>query len=91
MIAWNQEPFAKLSLACVGKESIKTYCPCGDIKQVFLQIRISDEDRDVLRFLWVNNKDPEQVREFRFIRAVFGLVQSSFLLEATLALYIQRW
>ena len=58
---------------------------CVDIKQAFPQIRISDENRDALRFLWVNNKDREQVREFSITRAVFGLVQSPFLLGATLA------
>ena len=32
--------------------------------------------------------DPEQVREFRFTRAVVGLVQSPFLKGATLAMRV---
>ena len=51
-----------------------------------------------MHFLWVNNKDPEQVKKFRFTRAVFGLVQTPVLLGATLAKlleinerFIQRW
>ena len=55
------------------RNRLKPIALCGVIKQAFLQIRISDEDRNVLRFLWVNNKDTEQVREFRITRAVFGL------------------
>ena len=47
---------------------------------------VKEEDRDVLRFLWVddvNSAEPKIV-ENRFSRVVFGVNSSPFLLNATL-------
>ena len=52
----------------------------GDIRKAFLQVRIRADDRDVLRFHWLHNKDHLRVRTLRFTRALFGLVPSPFLL-----------
>ena len=52
----------------------------GDIKKAFLQVRIRADDRDALRFHWINIKDPNDVRTYRFTRALFGLGPSPFLL-----------
>ena len=54
---------------------------CGDIEKVFLQIRIRKSERDVLRFHWVKNSDPNVIEISRFTRLVFGLTQSPFILE----------
>ena len=58
----------------------------ADIEKAFLMVSIADEDRDVLRFLWVNNVDNDspQLRILRFRRVVFGVSSSPFLLNATL-------
>ncbi|XP_046846738.1 uncharacterized protein LOC124440389 [Xenia sp. Carnegie-2017] len=56
----------------------------ADLKQAFLQIRIKQKDRDVLRFHWLSKEDPKQVEVYRFTRALFGLNQSPFLLAETL-------
>ena len=56
----------------------------GDIKQAFLQIRIRETDRDALRFHWVNNLRDQKTIVLRYTRAPFGLVQSPFLLGATI-------
>ena len=51
---------------------------------------VKEEDRDVLRFLWVgdvNSAEPKIV-ENRFARVVFGATSSPFLLKATLLKYI---
>ena len=56
----------------------------ADLKQAFLQIRIKQKDRDVLRFHWLSKEDPKQVEVYRFTRALFGLNQSPFLLAGTL-------
>ena len=57
----------------------------GDIEKAFLMVHIAEEDRDVLRFLWVKDIDkaePEVV-VLRFSRVEFGLSSSPFLLNAT--------
>ena len=63
----------------------------GDIKQAFLQIRIRKEDRDVLRFHWINNRISQQIIILRFARAVFGLVQSPFFLGGTLESHLDGY
>ena len=57
---------------------------CADMKKAFLQIRIKEEDRDVLRFHWIKDLDPNQIVAYRFTRALFGMNQSPFLLQGTL-------
>lgn len=61
----------------------------GDLKQAFLKVRIRPEDRDVLRFLWIKNKDRSVIEVLRFTQALFGLVQSPFLLAGTLKLHLE--
>ena len=56
-------------------------------------ISVNDRDRDVLRFLWVDDitkADPE-VRAFRFTRVVFGVSSSPFLLNATIRYHLKRF
>lgn len=52
----------------------------GDIRKAFLQVRIREQDRDALRFHWLESKDLFRVRTYRFTRALFGLGPSPFLL-----------
>ena len=52
----------------------------GGIRKAFLQVRIHAQDRDALRFHWLEAKDPQRVRTYRFTRALFGLGPSPFLL-----------
>ena len=52
----------------------------GDIHKAFLQVRIHVQDRDALRFHWLEPKDPQRIRTYRFTRALFGLGPSPFLL-----------
>ncbi|GBP90924.1 hypothetical protein EVAR_66268_1 [Eumeta japonica] len=47
----------------------------ADIKEMFLQIRIREEDRDALRFLWRENADEPPV-ECRMTSVVFGAASS---------------
>ena len=64
---------------------------CGDIEKAFLQIRIRESERDVLRFHWVKNSDPSVIEINRFTRLVFGLTQSLFILDGTLKEHFQYY
>ena len=56
----------------------------GDIKKAFLHIRIPEYEREMLRFHWAVNCDPNVIEKNRFIRLVFSPTQSPFILEGIL-------
>ena len=63
------------------------------IEKAFLVIAVKKENRDVLRFLWVddvNSAEPKIV-EYRFARVVFGVTSGLFLLNATLLEHITTY
>ena len=65
----------------------------GDIEKAFLNIEVDKEDRDFLRFLWLDDvSDPSsEIVVYRFCRVVFGLNASPFLLNATLRHHISKF
>jgi hypothetical protein len=60
----------------------------ADIKRAFLQVSLGKEDRDVLRFLWVNAEG--DLRIFRHARVAFGVTSSPFLLGAVIDFHLKR-
>ena len=64
----------------------------SDIKAAFLNIRTAEEDRDLLRFLWIGNieENESDVTVKRFISVVFGLNCSPFLLGATIKYHMKK-
>ena len=65
----------------------------SDIKQAFLNVVIRDEDRDYLRFLWYDDPfltEPNIVI-LRFLRVLFGIISSSFLLNATFEYHLELY
>ena len=64
----------------------------ADIEKAFLMVSISEQDRDVLRFLWVDDikKDPPEACAFRFTCVVFGVSSSPFLLNATIHHHLEK-
>ncbi|CDW60603.1 DUF1759 and Peptidase A17 and DUF1758 and RVT 1 d omain containing protein [Trichuris trichiura] len=51
----------------------------ADVQKMFMQIRLHEEDRDVVRFLWRNLEVDREPTIYRFKRVCFGLKCSPFL------------
>ena len=65
----------------------------SDIKKAFLNVGVQARDRDVLRFLWVddiNSVTPEIIIR-RFTRVIFGSTSSQFLLNATIFTHLDKY
>lgn len=54
----------------------------ADIEKAFLQIRVREEDRDFLRFLWIDSND--QLVAYRMTSVPFGATSSPFLLSSVI-------
>ena len=64
----------------------------ADIKQAFLNIEIDEGDRGFLRFLWVENiSEKGKIVVYRFLRVVFGVTSSPFLLGATIKSHVTKY
>lgn len=65
----------------------------ADIEKAFLMVSMSKKDRDVLRFLWIDDidKDQPEVHVLRFTRVVFGVSSSPFLLNATIGHHLKKY
>jgi len=65
----------------------------ADVEKAFLMISVCKNDRDVLRFLWVDDvtKPVPVIHEMRFTRVVFGVSASPFLLNATINHHLQKY
>jgi hypothetical protein len=62
----------------------------ADIEKAFQMISVNPDDRDVLRFLWVENPFDDDVI-LRFTRVVFGVSSSPFLLTATIRHHLETY
>eukprot|EP00731_Ephydatia_muelleri_P005954 Em0003g202a len=65
----------------------------ADIEKAFLMVSVVKEDRDALRFLWLDDisSDCPSVQVLRFTRIVFGVSASPFLLNATIKRHIEGY
>ena len=65
----------------------------ADIEKAFLMVGIFSLDRDVLRFLWLEDPlNPQSnVTQFRFTRLVFGLRSSPAILGAVISHHLQSY
>ena len=61
----------------------------GDLKQAFLQVRIWEPERDVMRFHWYKDLKTKEIEALRFTRALFGLAPSPFLLGGVLREHLE--
>ena len=65
----------------------------GDIAKAFLMVSVNPEDRDMLRFLWIDDISEEtpKIQVFHFTRVIFGVSSSPFLLNATVRHRIEAY
>ena len=56
----------------------KRYALIGDIGKMFLQIKVREEDRDYLRFLWKDPEKPGEPEVWRWNSLIFGAADSPF-------------
>ena len=66
----------------------------ADIKQAFLNVEISKEHRDLPFFLCYENASSESdviLIVFRFLRVVFGVTSSPFLLNGTVKHHLSKY
>ena len=65
----------------------------GDIGKALLMVHMNETDKDVLRFLWVDDIDKAEpkVITLRFTSVVFGLSSSLFLLNAAIKHHIEKY
>ena len=65
----------------------------ADIEKAFFMLFIAPYDRDVLRFLWVDdiNKKLSKIVTLRFTCVVFSVSSSLFLLNVTVNHHVKRY
>ena len=65
----------------------------ADIEKAFLMVQVAEDDRDVLRFLWIDDPNDEHPRIIvkRFNRVVFGVTSSPFLLNGTIRHHVANY
>ena len=55
----------------------------SDIEKAFLQVGLTEESRDVTRFLWLKNRNTlnleNNIQEYRFCIVPFQIISSPFL------------
>ena len=65
----------------------------ADIEKPFLQISVANEDRDFLRFLWVENvfNEKTEIVKNSFTRVVFGVNNSPAQLNGTVRKHADKY
>ena len=74
----------------LAKDGFYPVALAGDLKQAFLQVRIREEDRDLMRFHWLKDLKTKQVEPLRFTRALFGLSTSPSLLGGVIDQHLRN-
>ena len=77
-------------MASTGSWEISPGALAGDLKQAFLQVRIREEDRDVMRFHWFKDLKTKEIMTLRFTRALFGLSPSPILLGGVIQQHLDK-
>ena len=64
----------------------------ADIEKAYLQLELKPNDRDVTRFLWVNDRNQrysnDNIQEYRFTRVIWRIISAAFLLACTIICHL---
>ena len=67
---------------------LKRIALVSDTEKAFLQVSLTEESKDIRRFLWHKNRYSlnleNSIQEYCFCRVPFGIISNPFLLAATL-------
>ena len=68
----------------------------SDIEKAFLQVGLQKRERDVTRFVWLEDHDQpivneDTIQEFRFCRVPFVVISCPFLLGATVKAHLDSY
>ena len=65
----------------------------ADIEKAFHQISVDNDDRDYLRFLWLENifSDQPTINRNRFARVIFGVTSFPFCLNSTIQKHVNQY
>ena len=65
----------------------------ADVEKAFLMIAVSKDDRNSIRFWWIDDveKPQPELQQMRFTRVVFGVSASPFLLNATITHHLDMY
>ncbi len=71
---------------------MRQYAFVADIRHVFLNIKLKEEDRPFVRFLWYKDNDPtNEICVYAFSTFVFGHTSSPMSLGAVLQEHLQKY
>ena len=84
-------PLQNQLLAVLIRAPFHSVLTTGDMKQAVLQVRIREQDRDVMRFHWITDSVTRRLETLRFTRALFGLAPSTFLLGGVIQQHLENF
>ena len=68
------------------------YAFVADIEKAFMTIKINEEDRNYVRFLWFEDGDPDKpITVYRYTSVFFGGTSSPFILNSTILHHLSRY
>ena len=82
-------PLQNLLWSVIIRNRFHPVALAGDLQKAFLQVRVREAERDVLRFHWIKDRQSSEVEVLRFTRVVFGLAPSPFLLNGVIQHHLE--
>ena len=68
------------------------YAFVADIEKAFMRIKINEEDRNYVRFLWFEDDNPEKpIKVYRYTSVFFGGTSSPFMLNSTILYHLSQY